>query len=221
MSTTKPTPKNQPQTLTAQDVMRAMTTPTRTDGTQSHPILQEALYGLVTTSHADHIGVTLEGYATRYMERDAQGQRVTRQALAFLDNEYFSDIQPKVFYDHGRDSVIGWRPVGWCLDHRVDETGLWVSVFVPRDPDTRVFPGPFRAFSDVLFSALVDGRLNGLSIGGNWLLTGDDITLVHLSEISLCVNPAVTSARAAIKLPDVSQIAQAIALAERAAQSLT
>jgi hypothetical protein len=74
------------------------------------------------------------------------------------------------------------------------DVGLWVEVFVPREPDPKRFSGAalhrYRdAYQDVL-----TGRARGLSVGGAKARVGQGLRRWSTNDISITTSPMLPSA---------------------------
>jgi hypothetical protein len=99
-----------------------------------------------------------------------------------------------VYYNHGFDDAIGFRQIGECTRYKVDDVGLWVEVFLPREPDPRRFSGAaVHRYKDV-YAGIADGKTTGLSLGGAKALTGAGIARWSTGELSIADRPCLPSA---------------------------
>jgi hypothetical protein len=62
-----------------------------------------------------------------------------------------------VYYNHGFDDAIGFWQVGECTRYNVDDVGLKVEVFLPRDPDPRRFSGAALLRYRAVYSGVSSG----------------------------------------------------------------
>jgi hypothetical protein len=100
-----------------------------------------------------------------------------------------------VFYNDGFDEAIGFRQIGECSRYKVDDVGLWVEVFVPREPDPRRFEGAaLHRYKDV-YAGIAGGKTTGLSIGGAKALRGSGIKRWSTNDLSIVDWPCHPSAR--------------------------
>jgi hypothetical protein len=100
-----------------------------------------------------------------------------------------------VYYNHGFDEAIGFRQVGECSLYKVDDVGLWVEVFVPREPEPGRFEGAaLHRYKDV-YAAIAGGKTTGLSIGGAKALRGSGIKRWSTNDLSIVDWPCHPSAR--------------------------
>lgn len=118
----------------------------------------------------------IRGYASRFNERDAGGDRVKRGAFAasLLSR---ADLVP-MLSDHQ-------RPIGRWTRMREDDTGLWVEGEV-TDPS--------------IARLIRKGSISGLSIGYHTRRaspsgSGRDLVEIDLKEVSLVAFPMLRSAR--------------------------
>jgi phage head maturation protease len=147
-----------------------------------------------TTTDDGTIGLLLSGYASRFGEVDLEGEVMQPQAFSAIKSEWGSAARPPVFYNHGFDDAIGFRQIGECTRYRVDDMGLWVEVFLPREPDPRRFDGAaLHRYRDV-YSGIAGGKTAGLSLGGAKALRGAGIKRWSTGELSIVDRPCLPSA---------------------------
>jgi phage head maturation protease len=147
-----------------------------------------------TTTDDGTIGLLLSGYASRFGEVDLEGEVMQPQALGAIKNEWGSAARPPVYYNHGFDDAIGFRQIGECTRYDVDDVGLKVEVFLPREPDPRRFDGAaLHRYRDV-YSEIAGGKTTGLSLGGAKALTGSGIKRWSTGELSITDRPCLPSA---------------------------
>jgi hypothetical protein len=147
-----------------------------------------------TTTDDGTIGLLLGGYATRWCEVDLDGEYMTKQAFRDIKSEWGAAARPPVYYNHGFDDAIGFRQIGECTRYKVDDVGLWVEAFLPREPDPRRFGGAaLRRYRDV-YSGIAGGKTTGLSLGGAKALTGSGIKRWSTGELSIVDRPCLPSA---------------------------
>jgi HK97 family phage prohead protease len=140
------------------------------------------------------IGLLLSGYASRFGEVDLHGEVIRKGAFAHIKDEWGATARPPVFYNHGFDDAIGFRPIGETLAYKVDGVGLHVDVWVPREPDHARFSGAaLRRFKDV-YANIAAGKTAGLSVGGTYTTVGQGIKRWNMSELSIVDKPALPSA---------------------------
>jgi HK97 family phage prohead protease len=146
------------------------------------------------TVHDGQRGLLLQGYATRFGEVDQSGEHMTRGALADLADCW--GAEPIVLFEHGL-SELGTRRIGKAIDHKIDDQGLHVSVFVPQQPawtDERAR----STFSEV-YSALKRGVLRGFSVGGTYTRdAAGAIKRWSMLELSVVSKPCLPSATFAV-----------------------
>jgi HK97 family phage prohead protease len=148
-----------------------------------------------TTTDDGTIGLLLSGYASRFGEVDLEGEVMQPQALRDIKSEWGAAARPPVYYNHGFDDAIGFRQIGECTRYKVDDVGLWVEVFLPREPDPRRFEGAaLHRYRDV-YSGIAGGKTTGLSLGGAKALTGSGIKRWSMNDLSVVDRPCLPSAR--------------------------
>jgi len=148
-----------------------------------------------TTADDGRIGLLLSGYATRWYEVDLDGEYMTKQAFRDIKSEWGAAERPPVYYNHGFDEAIGFRQIGECTRYKVDGEGLWVEVFLPREPDPQRFDGAaLHRYCDV-YSGIAGGKTTGLSLGGAKALTGSGIKRWSTNDLSVVDRPCLPSAR--------------------------
>jgi hypothetical protein len=93
-----------------------------------------------TTTDDGMIGLLLSGYASRFGEVDLHGEVMRKGAftLTHIKDEWGAAERPSMHLNHGCDPVIGFRPIGETLAYKVDDVGLHVDVWVPREPDPKL-----------------------------------------------------------------------------------
>ena len=92
------------------------------------------------------------------------------------------------------DALIGCWQSGECTRYKVDNVGLWVEVFLPRQPDPRRFAGAaLHRYRDV-YAGIAGGKTMGLSIGGAKAVTGSGIKRWSTDELSVVDRPCLPSA---------------------------
>jgi HK97 family phage prohead protease len=141
-------------------------------------------------------GLLLQGYASRFNERDQQGEVMTRNAFADIAETWGADPEPKVIYYHGMDPALGFRQIGKALDWRVDETGLYVETFVPREPAFKD-SSAVKRFKQI-YHGIKSGAIRGYSVGGFCTTFGKAIVKWSKSELSICQNPVLATATFAL-----------------------
>jgi HK97 family phage prohead protease len=147
-----------------------------------------------TTGDDGAIGLRLCGYASRFGEVDLQGEVMRKGAFAHIQDEWGAAVRPPVFLNHGFDDLIGFRPIGECTGYKVDDMGLHVDVWVPREPDPKRFSGAVLGrFKDV-YARIAAGKTAGLSVGGAYAPTGRGIKRWNMSELSIVDRPCLPSA---------------------------
>jgi hypothetical protein len=72
----------------------------------------------------DDDSFTVGGYLVVWDGRDLAGDRFTRETDLWIDT--FAPSWP-VFYQHGRDPVLGKAVIGKVVQKRADDVGLWVE----------------------------------------------------------------------------------------------
>ena len=91
---------------------------------------------------------------------------------------------------------MGFRPIGECMRWRLDDVGLHVAIFMPREPDPQRFRGAaLRRYKDV-YHDIAAGKTAGLSIGGAYTREGSERAIKHwaLGEVSIMDRPCLPSA---------------------------
>jgi phage head maturation protease len=152
-----------------------------------------------TTRDDGTIGLLLQGYATRFGEVDLEGEVMQPQAFSAIKSEWGAAARPPVYYNHGFDDAIGFRQIGECTRYDVDDVGLKVDVFLPRDPDPRRFSAAaLHRYRDV-YSGIAGGKTTGLSIGGAKALTGSGIKRWSTGGLSIVDRPCLPSATFAVR----------------------
>jgi HK97 family phage prohead protease len=147
-----------------------------------------------TTNNDGVIGLRLCGYASRFGEADLHGEVMRKGAFRDIKYEWGAKARPEVYYNHGFDDVLGFRPLGEVLAYKVDDEGLYVDVWIPREPDPKRFSGAAaRRFKDV-YSSIAAGKTAGLSVGGTYAASGQGIKRWNMSELSIVDKPALPSA---------------------------
>jgi phage head maturation protease len=148
-----------------------------------------------TTTDDSTIGLLQSGYASRFGEVDLEGEVMQPQALRDIKSEWGAAARPPVYYNRGFDDAIGFRQIGECTRYRVDDVGLWVEVFLPREPDPQHFSGAaLHRYRDV-YSGIAGGKTTGLSLGGAKALTGSGIKRWSTNDLSVVDRPCLPSAR--------------------------
>ena len=100
-----------------------------------------------------------------------------------------------MYYNHSFDDAIGFRQIGECTRYKVEDVGLWVEVFLPRQPDPRRFDGAaLHRYRDV-YAGIAGGKTTGLSLGGAKALTGSGIKRWSMNGLSIVDRPCLPSAR--------------------------
>ena len=147
-----------------------------------------------TTSDDGTIGLLLNGYASRFGEVDLEGEVMEPQTFRDIKSEWGAAARPPVYFNHGFDDAIGFRQIGECTRYKVDDVGLWVEVFLPRDPDPRRFDGAaLHRYRDV-YSEIAGGKTTELSLGGAKALTGSGIKRWSMNDLSVVDRPCLPSA---------------------------
>lgn len=147
-----------------------------------------------TTNDDGVIGLRLRGYASLFGEVDLHGQTMQPQAFRHIKSEWGAKARPDVYYNHGFDDLLGFRPIGECTRYHVDDVGLHVDVWVPREPDPeRVSGATLRRFKDV-YGRIGAGETAGLSVGGTYTASGQGIKRWNMSELSIVDRPCLPSA---------------------------
>jgi phage head maturation protease len=147
-----------------------------------------------TTSDDGAIGLLLSGYASRFGEVDLEGEVMHREAFSAIKSEWGAAARPPVYYNHGFDDSIGFRQIGECTRYDVDDVGLKVEVFLPRDPDPRRFSGAALLRYRDVYSGIAGGKTTGLSLGGAKALSGSGIKRWSTGELSIVDRPCLPSA---------------------------
>jgi phage head maturation protease len=147
-----------------------------------------------TTDDDGTIGLRLSGYASRFGEVDRQGEVMRKGAFAHIKDEWGAAERPPVYYNHGFEDLIGFRPIGECTGYKVTDEGLHVDVLVPRERGPKRFSGAvLRRFKDV-YGRVAAGKTAGLSVGGTYAPTGRGIKRWNMSELSIVDRPCLPSA---------------------------
>jgi phage head maturation protease len=140
------------------------------------------------------IGLLLSGYASRFGEVDLEGEVMQPEALRAIKSEWGAAARPPVFYNHGFDDAIGFRQVAECTRYKVDDVGLWVEVFMPREPDPKHFSGAALGRYRDVYSGIAGGKTAGLSLGGAKAVAGAGIKRWSTNDLSIVDRPCLPSA---------------------------
>lgn len=143
------------------------------------------------------IGLRIPGYGSRYFEVDLDGEDVLPGAFDDVTEQWAADERPRLLFEHGFDPAIGYRPIGWAESVSVDDTGLFLCGFVPREPDPRRFPrfSAARQRQAEVYEGIKGGAIRGYSVRGVQLNRGTSIKRWALDEVSITSTPCLRSAR--------------------------
>jgi phage head maturation protease len=149
-----------------------------------------------TTTDDGTIGLLLSGYATRWGETDLAGEIMTREAFHGIKDEWGAAKRPSVAFNHGQDPAIGFRPIGECTRWQLDDGGLKVDIFVPREPDPKRFSGAALLRYKDIYRDIAAGNITGLSIAGAYTREAQGRSIKHwaLGEVSITDRPCLPSA---------------------------
>jgi hypothetical protein len=141
------------------------------------------------------IGLATAGYASTYGEVDAEGEVMGRDAFAGIFEEWAADPRPPLYWEHGRDEAIGWRPIGYATDVHLDDTGLYVCGWLPREPDPARFTGAAASRQRAAYELVRTGKARGYSVGGTRRKVGQELRQWNTNDVSVGRVPILASAR--------------------------
>ena len=124
------------------------------------------------------------------------GEHLTREAFHGIKDEWGAAKRPSVAFNHGQDPAIGFRPIGECTRWRLDDVGLGVDIFVPREPDPKRFSGAALLRYKDIYRDIAAGKITGLSIAGAYARQTQGHGIKHwaLGEVSITDRACLPSA---------------------------
>jgi phage head maturation protease len=165
-----------------------------------HQDLWTITFGFKATPEVERdgqVGLILRGYATKFNEVDHELEVIAPDALGDIAQTWFAEAEPLILYEHGTDPDITTRRIGKALDYTIDDTGLYVEVFIPKEPEHSRFPAGSRAAK--AFRRMYDGiaarAIRGFSIMGARVLSGGVNKRWSMLELTVTKRPCLDSAQ--------------------------
>ncbi len=138
------------------------------------------------------LGLLLKGYASKFNEIDLSGEYQATTAFHDITDAWGGEAEPVIWWQHGRDAVLGCSRVGKAVKHEVDDQGLYVESFVPKDPAFKS-EAKRRRFAEI-YAGIKAGAIRGYSVGGSFIRVGRALAQWSMSELSITDNPCLPSA---------------------------
>ncbi len=146
-------------------------------------------------------GLALCGTASKALATDLDGEHHEPGSLLDTCDMWGLAERPPLYWEHGRDPLLGKRAIGYALHYDAEPGGLSALSFVPREVGD-LWHGPgataARARFDEVYADLRAGRARGYSIGGTYTVRpgsgGKAIRTWHMDDLSAARRPCLPAA---------------------------